>query len=184
MRRVGLSDVSFADIEAAPTKWRACRVAIVSSIAATRNVLAYWEKRGIGCAASEDRSSVRPLVKGPRSFTRATTVRPVLGLPTTRQVPNGKDLCAAVIPLGLKHFTCVGASGAIAGVLGAYPHVPARARECCARPTDRGHEGHLRARQKGRVDFRLSPALAWDGREGDMATTRGPYYLDYLVLNS
>ena len=40
-------------------------------------------------------------MKGPRSFTRTITVRPVFGLPTTRQVPNGKDLCAAVIPLGL-----------------------------------------------------------------------------------
>ena len=52
-------------------------------------------------AAPSDRSRVRPLVKGPRSFTRTTTVRLVLGLPTTRQVPKGKDRCAAVLPLGL-----------------------------------------------------------------------------------
>ena len=40
-----------------------------------------------------------PGVKGPRSFTRTATLRPVFGLPITRQVPKGNDLCAAVIPL-------------------------------------------------------------------------------------
>ncbi len=40
-----------------------------------------------------------PGVKGPRSFTRTATLRPVFGLPITRQIPKGNDLCAAVIPL-------------------------------------------------------------------------------------
>src|SRR6185312_3823439 len=52
-------------------------------------------------AAPDERSSVRPGVKGPRSFTRTATVFPVLGLPTTRQVPSGRLLCAAVSPSGL-----------------------------------------------------------------------------------
>jgi hypothetical protein len=43
----------------------------------------------------------RPALKGPRSFTRTETDLPVLGLPTTRQVPSGKDLWAAVRPSGL-----------------------------------------------------------------------------------
>jgi hypothetical protein len=55
----------------------------------------------IAAAAPDERSSATPGVKGPRSFTRTTTLRPVLGLPITRQVPKGSDLCAAVIPSGL-----------------------------------------------------------------------------------
>ena len=40
-------------------------------------------------------------MNGPRSFTRTTTVLPVLGLPTIRHVPKGNDRCAAVFPAGL-----------------------------------------------------------------------------------
>ena len=35
-----------------------------------------------------------PGVNGPRSFRRTATLRPVFGLPITRQVPKGNDLCA------------------------------------------------------------------------------------------
>jgi hypothetical protein len=41
--------------------------------------------------------SVRRGVKGPRSFTRTTTVLPVRGLPTTRQVPKRGGKSAAVL---------------------------------------------------------------------------------------
>ena len=54
-------------------------------------------------AAPAERSRVMPSVKGPRSFTRTTTVLPVFGLPTSRQVPKGKDLWAAVNPSGSNH---------------------------------------------------------------------------------
>ena len=54
----------------------------------------------IARAAPDEMSSVTPGVNGPRSFTRTATFRPVLGLPTMMQVPNGNDLCAAVIPPG------------------------------------------------------------------------------------
>ena len=59
------------------------------------------ERMPMARVAPRDRSKLTPLVKGPRSFTRTTTVRLVRGLPTTRQVPKGKDRCAAVLPLGL-----------------------------------------------------------------------------------
>lgn len=52
-------------------------------------------------AAPADRSRLMPLVKGPRSLTRTLTLLPVFGLPTRRQVPKGRERCAAVNPLGL-----------------------------------------------------------------------------------
>ena len=52
-------------------------------------------------AAPAERSKVMPSVNGPRSFTRTMTLLPVRGLPTTRQVPKGRDLWAAVSPSGL-----------------------------------------------------------------------------------
>jgi hypothetical protein len=55
----------------------------------------------IALAAPEDRSSVTPGVNGPRSFTLTVTFLPVLGFPTSKQVPKANDLCAAVIPPGL-----------------------------------------------------------------------------------
>src|SRR6476646_10183496 len=59
------------------------------------------ERIPIARAAPDEMSSVTPGVNGPRSFTRTATFRPVLGLPTMMQVPNGNDRCAAVIPPGL-----------------------------------------------------------------------------------
>src|SRR5262245_31385473 len=55
----------------------------------------------IARAAPCERSSDTPLVKGPRSLTRTVTLRPVFGLLTRKQVPNGSDRWAAVKPLGL-----------------------------------------------------------------------------------
>src|SRR4249920_3843233 len=47
-------------------------------------------------AAASDRSSTRPFVNGPRSFTTTTTLRFDLGSVTRRRVPNGRLRCAAV----------------------------------------------------------------------------------------
>ena len=66
-------------------------------------MVTFWvDRMPIALAAPKDRSSVRPEVKGPRSFTRTETVLPILGFPTRRQVPKGNDLCAAVNPFALK----------------------------------------------------------------------------------
>jgi hypothetical protein len=66
-------------------------------------MLILWVLRmPIARAAPEERSKVRPEVKGPRSFTVTRTVVPVLGFPIKRHVPNGRVLCAAVSPSGLK----------------------------------------------------------------------------------
>ena len=56
----------------------------------------------IARAAPAERSRLMPSVNVPRSFTRTTVDFPVCGFPTTRQVPKGKDLWAAVSPSGLK----------------------------------------------------------------------------------
>src|SRR5262245_64380763 len=60
------------------------------------------ERIPIARAAPAERSKVMPSVNGPRSFTRTMTLFRVRGLPTSRHVPKGKDLCAAVSPSGLK----------------------------------------------------------------------------------
>ena len=47
-------------------------------------------------AAPFDRSITRPLMNGPRSLIRTTTLRPLLRLVTFNLVPKGKVRCAAV----------------------------------------------------------------------------------------
>jgi len=47
-------------------------------------------------AAAGDTSMMRPLLNGPRSLMRTTTVRPLRRLVTRTIVPNGKVRCAAV----------------------------------------------------------------------------------------
>jgi len=48
------------------------------------------------CAAAGVRSMIRPLLKGPRSFIRTMTVRPLRKLVTRTIVPKGRERCAAV----------------------------------------------------------------------------------------
>src|SRR5262245_36311866 len=51
-------------------------------------------------AAARERSSTRPLVKGPRSLTTTMTVRWECGSVTCKRVPNGRLRCAAVYLCG------------------------------------------------------------------------------------
>src|SRR4029079_4552079 len=51
-------------------------------------------------AAASDTSSMRPLMNGPRSLMRTTTLRPLFLLVTLSFVPKGNVRCAAVIADG------------------------------------------------------------------------------------
>lgn len=53
-------------------------------------------------AAPRETSNWRPLMKGPRSLMRTVTVLPLARFTKRTFVPNGRDLCAAVSPFGLK----------------------------------------------------------------------------------
>lgn len=52
----------------------------------------------ISRAAPSETSSIRSLLKGPRSFTVTSTDFPLLRFVTRRSVPKGNSLCAAVNP--------------------------------------------------------------------------------------
>ena len=64
--------------------------------------MACEESIPIARAAPHEISKVMPGVKGPLSFTVTRTLLPVLGFSTTRHVPKGRLLWAAVRPSGLK----------------------------------------------------------------------------------
>src|SRR4051812_17987758 len=91
-------------------------------------VTAWVDVMPIARAAPCERSRVIPAVKGPRSLMVTLTPRPVRGLLTNRHVPNGRDLCAAVRPLGLN-----GAPDAVRWPLSSSPYQVAMTRvSACA----------------------------------------------------